>query len=340
MQLIIDSNDFTEEVSARGRGYKATLLQTNFFTTFLFVMDILKILGHVSLKFQKSDSTLIGKETMRSQMFKALEDLKQNNGPFLTFFLQHALCNKDNVWTLCSVNDLNTCYIKFVMNGKQLQFNNKVVRRDNVAWSALNNLRLNIINSILAEINKYFPEGSLEMFDVFNPSKLPTMIKNVPKYSAGIFNVATRFGFVATLMQKQFSKILVSMITDHHEMYCSLNKGDPITFWTYFLNCNTITWDSEMKKLIHIVLTLPIGSADVERGFSIKNHFKTNWRSKLTTLHIEDIMRIRINGPEIQDFDPIIYTLYWLNTNHLDSDDSKEARQSIEKEHRRKSTLF
>jgi hypothetical protein len=40
MQFIIDSNDFTEEVSARARGYKTTLLQTNFFTTFLFTMDI------------------------------------------------------------------------------------------------------------------------------------------------------------------------------------------------------------------------------------------------------------------------------------------------------------
>ena len=291
------------------------------------------------MKFQKSDSTLIGKETMRLQMFQTLEDLKQNNGHFLTSFLQHASCKKDNLWTLCSVDDLNACDIKFVMNGRQLQFNNKVVRRDNTAWSALSNLRLNIINSILAEINKYFPEGSFEMFDVFNPSKLPIILKNVPKYSAGISHVATRFGFVATVIQKQFSKILVSMITDHHEMSCLLNKGDPITFWTYFLNSNTITWDSEMKKLIRIVLALPIGSADVERGFSIKNHFKTNWRSKMTTSHIEDIMRIRIKGPEIQDFDPVIYTLHWLNTNHLESDESKEPRQSLKNEHKR-STLF
>jgi hypothetical protein len=340
MQLIIESDDFTEEVSARASGYKAILLQTNFFTTFVFVMDVLKILGDVSLKFQKSDSTLIGKETMRLQMLKALENLKQNNGPFLTFFLQHALCNKNNIWTTCSANDLNLCDVKFVMKGKELQFNNRVGRRDAVGWSALSNLRLTIINSILAEINKYFPEGSVEMFDVFNPSKLPTLLKNVPKYSTGITNVASRFGFAATLLQKQFSNILVSMITHHHEMYCSLSKGDPITFWNYFLKSNTLIWEPEIKKLIYIVLTLPIGSADVERGFSIKNHFTTNWRSKLTTSHIEDIMRIRINGPEIQDFDPIIYTLHWLNTNHLDSDDIKEARHSIEKEHKKKSTLF
>ena len=34
---------------------RCTILQTNIFTIFLFLMDLLKILGDVSLKFQKSD---------------------------------------------------------------------------------------------------------------------------------------------------------------------------------------------------------------------------------------------------------------------------------------------
>ena len=97
------------------------------------------------------------------------------------------------------------------------------------------------------------------------------------------------------------------MITDHHEMYCKLNNQDPVTFWGYFL----------------------------------KRFFKTNRRSTLTTSHIEDIMRIRINGPEIDDFDPVIYTLHWLNPNHLESNDPKTGRESIEKDmHARKSNLF
>jgi hypothetical protein len=255
--------------------------------------------------------------------------------------MQHALCKIDNLWTACTLNDLNTCDVKFTMSGKLITFQNKVSRRDNTAWSALNTLRLKIVDAVLIEIQKYFPEGSFQIFEVLNPPKLPTMIKNVPKYSAEIVNLATRFGFVASVLEKQFSKLLISMIKDHHEMYCSLNKKDPVTFWTYFLNSNMITWDDEMKKLIYIVLALPIGSADVERGFSIKNHFKTNWRSTLSTSHIEDIMRIRINGPDIEDFEPVTYTLHWLNTNHLDSDDPKVARSSIEKDkHIRKSKLF
>ena len=304
-------------------------------------MDLLKILGSVSLKFQKSDGTLIGKEILQFQMFKTIEDLKQKNGPCLTFFLQYALCKKNNLWIMCTINNLTICDVQFVMNGKQLTFQNKVVRRDNIAWAALNDLRLNIVNSVLIEIQKYFPEGTFQMFDVLHPSKMPKVVKNVPQYSTGISILAERFGLSKSVIQKQFSNLLISMITDHHEMYCKLNNQDPVTFWGYFLNSNMITWDDDIKKLIYIVLALPIGSADVERGFSIKNHFKTNRRSTLTTSHIEDTMRIRINGPEIDDFDPVIYTLHWLNTNHLESDDPKAGRGSIEKDnHARKSNLF
>ncbi len=341
MQLIMDSNEFNDDVSARAKGYKTTLLQTNFLTTFLFVIDLLKLLGDVSLKFQKSDSTLIGKETLRLELFKAIEDLKEKNGPHLTFFLQHATCKKNNIWMLCTLNDLNDCEVKFTMNGRQLTLSNKIVRRDNAGWAALSTLRLRVVDAVLFEIQKYFPEGSFQMFEVLNPSKLPTMTKNVPKYITGITNLAARFGFGTSVIQKQFSKLLITMITDHHEMYCSLNKKDPVTFWAYFLKNKMITWDDDMKKLLYIVLALPIGSADVERGFSTKNHFKTNWRSTLTTSHIEDIMRIRINGPELENFDSLTYTLHWLNTKHLDSDDPISGRGSIEKkENNGKSNLF
>src|SRR5271156_1258067 len=99
---------------------------------------------------------------MRSEMFKAIENLKQNNGPHLNFFLQHALCRKENLWTQCLLNDLSTCDVKFSMNGKQVAFQNKVARRNNIAWPALNNLRVMMVDALLIEITKYFPGGSLK----------------------------------------------------------------------------------------------------------------------------------------------------------------------------------
>ena len=52
-----------------------------------------------------------------------------------------------------------------------------------------------------------------------------------------------------------------------------------------------------MKRLIRHVLSVPVGSADVERAFSILSHIRDQRRSRLTPKHIEGLLRIRINGP-------------------------------------------
>lgn len=88
-----------------------------------------------------------------------------------------------------------------------------------------------------------------------------------------------------------------------------------------------ITWHNGLRKLLHIVLSIPISSADVERGFSVMNHFKINRRKPLTAQHIEDIIRIRLNGPSIKNFNAELYTLHWLNTNHVESANIRGSRK-------------
>ena len=47
---------------------------------------------------------------------------------------------------------------------------------------------------------------------------------------------------------------------------------DVIVFWEHYLGTNLIP--ERMKKLIRRVLAVPIGSADVERAFSILSHIR------------------------------------------------------------------
>lgn len=72
------------------------------------------------------------------------------------------------------------------------------------------------------------------------------------------------------------------------------------------------------------MLVITTGSAEAERGFSIMNHIKFDRRSKLTPRHVEDLLRIRINGPDNMDsFSAIKYAKRWVNQNHLRTDDPK-----------------
>jgi len=78
---------------------------------------------------------------------------------------------------------------------------------------------------------------------------------------------------------------------------------------------------------LSIVLVLPVGSADVERGFSIFDHFRISRRGRLTPKHIEDITRIRVNSPDINTFDATLYTLHWLSSGHIEADDPEVGRK-------------
>ena len=64
----------------------------------------------------------------------------------------------------------------------------------------------------------------------------------------------------------------------------------------------------EMFKLINIMLTLPVGTATVERSFSQMKIIKTRLRNRLNDTNLKRLMRIAIEGPEMKlvDFDEVL----------------------------------
>ena len=125
------------------------------------------------------------------------------------------------------------------------------------------------------------------------------------------------------------------------EQYCFFKQQiDPVKFWTAFLNNEMITWAKELKELIHIVLVIPLGSSHVERGFTVLQGVNNKARNRLTVTHLEEIVRIKINGSPIRKFDPIPYPLYWLASSHIKVDATRQAKNKETKEVESKSILF
>ena len=81
-----------------------------------------------------------------------------------------------------------------------------------------------------------------------------------------------------------------------------LRSNDLAVLWQHYLSTDKIP--ATMKRLIRHVLSVPVGSADVERAFSILSHIRDQRRSQLTPKHIEGRLRIRINGPSPPSFCP------------------------------------
>lgn len=331
MVLISESKQyFGDDNALKAESYSKTLLNVRFATTLVFTIDVLDILTDVSLQFQKGSSTLIGKEQVRSDLIKRLEDLKTSDGKYLQQFIKQSTCKNGIHWTECNVRNLDTCDVTWRVGNDQIILKQPPTNRLGQlhGYTALSTLRTNIINSVIAQLLSYFPEGNFKMFDVFNPSNLPMDLQKMEQFCLLVKPFAKRFGFDETLLSNQLCDFVKELIANHYELYCDLiNKKDPIHFWSNLFQNEMLKWPEELKQLIEIAITIPIGSADVERGFSIFKNFYSKSRNRLTPKHVEDILRIRINGPPATYFDPDIYALHWLSSGHIKVDDPRKVKQ-------------
>ncbi|XP_030288729.1 zinc finger protein 862-like [Sparus aurata] len=70
-------------------------------------------------------------------------------------------------------------------------------------------------------------------------------------------------------------------------------------------------------ELVMIMLVLPISAAQCERGFSAQNRIKTSTRSSLAVSTTEDLMRISLEGPPLESYDPSQAVERWLSSKQV-----------------------
>ena len=98
-----------------------------------------------------------------------------------------------------------------------------------------------------------------------------------------------------TAVHVQFQNLLNFLISEFPEMYCNAKeKLDAVEFWVHLMNHESIPWENVIKELIYTILIIPVGTSDIERGFSVLNHFLTKRRSVLSTKHIGAFTSIRV----------------------------------------------
>lgn len=99
------------------------------------------------------------------------------------------------------------------------------------------------------------------------------------------------------------------------EPYCSEYK---VSFgWCSFLrlcefcyltqigstNLLNVFFSQNILHLVHIMLVLPVSAAVCERGFSAQKRIKSDTRASLHSETVDDLIRISVEGPSLEDFD-------------------------------------
>ena len=242
--------------------------------------------------------------------------------------MKQCKCLKLDIWVPCSTLDLDTCDFRLFKQGSTITFTTSQSLRQRSDWMKLGELRIVLINALAANINSYFPEGSMSMFDVFLPFNLPTTLTEVNSYCAKLNPIALRFEANKENVLQQCIRFLTSNINYNYIEYCALkNEKNPAVMWPMMLATQHAKENNDFVKLVDVVLALPVGTADVERGFSILNHIRYDRRARFTVEHLEDMSRIRINEPSLSKFNAEAYALHWLKSGHMQSDELLTKRR-------------
>jgi len=62
-----------------------------------------------------------------------------------------------------------------------------------------------------------------------------------------------------------------------------------------------------LRKVMHFVDTIPVSTAECERGFSRKNLVCTNLRTRLSLKHTSPMMFISMSGPPLALWKPLTF---------------------------------
>ena len=82
--------------------------------------------------------------------------------------------------------------------------------------------------------------------------------------------------------------------------------------WEKLLEEQTLKFP-DILKVVEIILLLPMNTAACERGFSKMNIIKSDYRTQLQSVSLNNLMYLSIDGPSVQEFDPQPAIDYWAS---------------------------
>lgn len=315
-----DEENFSLEARLVAEYLNTYLRGKNFLLLFHFLTDVLEHLSRWSRQMQQRTGLLIDFADFSEKVKNSFEILKTKNGKNLVAFLHNCLCPTQACETTDKYDDT-----------PQVFFNRVELIQDHrtfaVPW--LVNIRDEFLSSLIDEVESYFPSGQLKNFDIFKPSNLPSKEEETFTYGTSeVYSICNFFQWNDCKgLQDDWIALLQSMMKS--DRYCDgKNKeSSSYAFWAQFSKSD-IAWTEKTRQLINTILVLPIGSADAERGFSIMNHIKTSRRTRLTSSHLNDIMRIRINGiDEVNKWPAARHARQWVKAGKYRTDDTRKIKK-------------
>ena len=101
---------------------------------------------------------------------------------------------------------------------------------------------------------------------------------------------------------------------EYAKQYLNLVQEPAEVIWWKLFNASCSSRWSNILHLVHLLFCIPMANGHVERTFSILKLIKTERRNCLSEDHLDDLMRISVDGPPLSLWDatPSVH-LWWKN---------------------------
>ena len=73
---------------------------------------------------------------------------------------------------------------------------------------------------------------------------------------------------------------------------------------------------NNILQVIDLLMSLPSGSSECERGFSVMKSTKTQYRNSLKSSTLTLLMTVKLHTPDISEYDPVPAIQQWMTNRH------------------------
>ena len=286
----------TSSTEMQGRAKKILKQQEKFKTVLFanFMVDVLDCLSKLSSLFQKDAITLTAAKDGLDNTILQLTAMIARPGP----------CLQEAVQSIGDGNDYQGITLK---RGEQdlIQFNNTT--------------KPQVINCINAYLEQRFEnikgsDQTLLAMSVFDITLWPDDRMALATYGEDkIHHLVEHFRLLLDKNDFKFDAVLQEwsgLKTCICNNYLDLN---PQALWKRVFTYHSNRFPNVLM-LAEITLILPLSTACCERGFSVMGKIKSDWRSCLSVEVLDCLMRIRIEGPTVAEFDPQPGLNFWWSS--------------------------
>lgn len=276
---------------------------------------------------------------IQTEFGHSLEKFRGENTFYLHKLLQETVCTEDQQKLKQHMDGkivLESCHtLKKYEESKYKAWNGFQVRASHGGMVPLSSIKDEYVTQLQVLHQQYFlSHGRIQKaFEALNSANFKPELQVQP-YSEHIPILAELLEINDRNIENDWKETTQRIMSDSN-FICEQKSDRPEMFWSRALK--TFSMTPAIKMLVKKAMVVAHSSADAERTFSIINAIRNNNRQNLLPRNVNHLIRVKMNGPSLNSFNPEKYVMAWKSEGHRSSDSfvppSKKRKPTFEGDH-------